>query len=99
MLGISEDELARSAVERSRRFQVTHAASSTRSGATDKTGPRMAHSGGKITHNKESAIHKFVIRLLRDGKQLTEAQLAAAEAAGVEVDRLREVIGRTDDPR
>lgn len=97
VLGISEDELARSAAERSRRFQSTHAEVSKRNSVADKTGPRVAHSGGKITHNKESAIHKFVIRLLRDGKQLTPAQLEAAEAAGVAVDRLRQVFGRTTD--
>lgn len=55
---------------------------------TDRS--RIAHSGGKITHNKESAIHKFTMRLLREGKDLTEEQAAAARAAGIEVDRLRE---------
>ena len=56
-----------------------------------------AHVSPSYLSMKESAIQKFVIRLLRDGKQLTPAQLEAAEAAGVAVDRLRQVFGRTTD--
>ena len=50
----------------------------------DRGGPQMqpkkiAHAGGKITTNKESALHTFVVRLLREGKPITRAQRTAAE--------------------
>ena len=96
MLGVSQEELARQALTRKRRFEATtevvKVARMKLEASQPKQRPRMAHSGGKITHNKDSAIHKFTVRLLREGKELTEEQAAAARAAGVDTDRLKQVF-------
>jgi len=45
---------------------------------------------------RECCLWCHQVRLLREGKPLTEAQIAAAKDAGVEVERLRDLYGYTD---
>jgi hypothetical protein len=58
---------------------------------TNSRPSRIAHAGGQITTNKESALHAFVLRRLREGKPLSQEQRWAAEQVGVDVRRLMQL--------
>ena len=97
LVGVSDKELLRQRTQRKRRFEGdgerSHMAAEGR-GPT-RAAPRVAHSGGKITTNKESAIHAYVVRTLKEGKELSAELATAARRAGVQIDRLKEVYGAT----
>ena len=95
LVGVSDKELLRQRTQRKRRFEGdgerSHMAAEGR-GPT-RAAPRVAHSGGKITTNKESAIHAYVVRTLKEGKEPSAELATAARRAGVQIDRLKEVYG------
>ena len=96
MVGLTPEEHSRERAKRQRRFvqeqELQSMTSQERSNGAGISKPtRMAHAGGKITTNKESALYGFVVRLLREGKALTPAQRKAALEVGVDVPRLESI--------
>ena len=43
---------------------------------TERRGPRIAHPGGKITHNKDAALRAYLERLREKGESLNKGQRA-----------------------